>query len=121
MKHLLRSLCCLGLLVGVAGMAQAAEMTVKGILIDKKCSANALSQGQSFAKSHTKECALMPPCVASGYGVFTAQNKYIVFDAAGNKKALAAIKATKMKDNLEVTVTGDVQGDKIMVKSLKLM
>ena len=33
---------------------------------------------------------MMPDCEKSGYGVFTADNKYLVFDAAGNEQAAAA-------------------------------
>jgi hypothetical protein len=62
----------------------------------------------------------MPPCQQSGYGVFTEDNKFLVFDTAGNTKALAALKKSK-KDDLKVTVTGDVQGDTIKVASLKLI
>jgi hypothetical protein len=52
--------------------------------------------------------------------VFTADNKFILLDAAGNAKAVAALKATKKIDHLNVTVDGDVQGDTIKVASLKL-
>ncbi len=57
----------------------------------------------------------------SGYGVFTADGKYLKLDAAGDEKALAAIKASKKKDNFKVRVTGDVSGDSIKVTDLKLM
>jgi hypothetical protein len=60
-------------------------------------------------------------CQQSGYGVFTADNKYLTFDDSGNTKAIAALKKSKKKDDLKVTVTGDVQGDTIKVSSLKLM
>jgi hypothetical protein len=63
----------------------------------------------------------MPPCQQSGYGVYTADNKYLTFDDAGNTKAIAALKKSKKKDDLKVTVTGDVQGDTIKVANLKLM
>jgi len=56
----------------------------------------------------------------SGYGVFTADNKYLVFDAAGNEQAAAALKSSKKKDNLKVKVSGEVDGETIKVASLKL-
>jgi hypothetical protein len=99
-------------------MASAAEVT--GILMDKMCSSSAVKQGQTFAASHDTKCALQPPCQKSGYGVFTADNKFIKLDAAGNAQALAALKATKKADHLNVTVDGDMQGDTIKVSSLKL-
>lgn len=116
MKSLLTSLICLGLM---AGMASAAD--IHGVLMDKMCSAKAVKGGQSAAAAHDRECALMPPCQQSGYGVFTEDNRFLVFDGAGNTKALAALKKSKKKDDLKVTVTGDVQGETIKVASLKLL
>ena len=115
MKRILRSA---GLIALVAGLASAAD--VSGILMDKMCSAKAVQGGQKAATDHTRQCALMPPCQQSGYGVFTSDNRYLTFDEGGNAKALAALKGSSKKDNLQVTVTGDVQGDTIKVATLKL-
>ena len=103
--------------VSLAGVASAAE--VQGILIDKMCSSKALKDA-SFAAKHDTQCALAPPCMKSGYGVFTADGKYITFDDAGNAKAMAALKATKKTDDLKVMVMGDVTGSTMKVASLKL-
>lgn len=113
---------------GAASFAQAE--TVKGILIDRACSSKAdvrivegprLAGGMIVAEAHTRECALMPACQKSGYGVFTYDtNKFLAFDPAGNQKALAALRASKKLDNLVVEVTGDVQGSSIKVAALKL-
>ena len=62
----------------------------------------------------------MPPCQQSGYGVVTSDNRFLAFDASGTAKVLDALKASSKKDNLKVSVTGDVQGDTIKVASLKL-
>jgi hypothetical protein len=51
---------------------------------------------------------------------FTAENKHLVFDAAGNEQAIAALKASNKKDNLKVKVSVEVAGDMIKVASLKL-
>ena len=118
MKSLYRSLSLAGLLGACSLAASAAQ--VQGVLMDKMCSMKAVKQGQSFAAAHDVKCALEPPCQKSGYGVFTADNKFLSLDAAGNEKAAAALKATKKTDNLKVTVDGDVQGDTIKVASLKL-
>ncbi len=115
MKHLLKSLMGVALLAGLASAAQ-----VNGVLMDKMCSMKAAKEGQKAATMHTRECALMPPCQKSGYGVFTAEGKFLTFDDAGNAKALAALQASQKKDDLKVTVTGDVQGDTIKVANLHL-
>ena len=107
------------LLASLASIASAAQ--VQGILMDKMCSASAVKQGQAFATKHDTKCALEADCQKTGYGVFTADNKFLALDAAGNAKAAAALKATKKTDNLKVTVEGEVSGDTIKVASLKLL
>lgn len=122
------SVCAAALLAGFATAASAAE--VQGILIDQMCSSKAevrivsgprLEGGMIVAEAHTRQCALMPQCEKSGYGVFTYDQKFLKFDAAGNRKALAALRASKKEDDLKVEVTGEVQGDMIKVASLKLV
>jgi len=113
--------------------APAASATVKGILIDQQCSAQAetrmvpdpsphLEGGILWAYTHEKSCLLMPACRRSGYGVFTNDtNKFLLFDAAGNRNALALIQASKKENDMRVEVTGEIDGDKIKVTSLKLL
>jgi len=116
------------LLGGFASVASAAQ--VQGILIDEMCSSKAevrivsgprLEGGMIVAEAHTRECALMPACEKSGYGIFTNDNKFLKFDPAGSRKALAALRASKKEDDLKVEVTGEIQGDTIKVASLKLI
>jgi len=122
-----RSLQLTGLVAGLAGVASATE--VKGVLMDKACSGKAevrvlstgIEGGMIVAEAHTRECALMPACQKSGYGVFTYDQKFLAFDPAGSRKALEAIKASKKLDDLEVEVTGEIKGDTIKVESLKLL
>jgi hypothetical protein len=114
-----RNLAGLGLLLGFSLVASAAD--VDGILIDKTCSAKALTGGQTAAAAHDRDCLLQQSCLKTGYGVYTADGKYLKLDAAGDAKALAAIKASKKMDNFKVRVTGDVAGDSIKVTNLKLL
>ena len=116
------------LLTSFGAVASAAQ--VQGILIDEMCSSKAevrivsgprLEGGMIVAEAHTRECALMPACQKSGYGVFTYDNKFLKFDEAGSRKALAALRASKKEDDLKVEVTGEIQGDSIKVASLKLI
>jgi len=125
---ILRFACFLTLLASVAGIASAAQL--KGILIDQMCSSKAevrlvpgprIEGGMIVAEAHTRECALMPACQKSGYGVFTQDNKFLKFDEAGSRKALEALKLSKKVDDLTVEVTGEIQGDTIKVESLKLL
>ena len=98
----------------------AEKATVKGFLVDKMCASQHAAEGEKFGKMHKRECALMPDCVKSGYGVLTADGKYLKFDADGDKKAEAALKASKKRDDLRVSVTGEQEGETIKVATLKL-
>jgi hypothetical protein len=98
--------------------ASAAE--VKGILMDKMCSMKAATGGQTAAKNHERSCALMPPCEKSGYGVFTADNRFLTLDPKGNVMAAKALRESTKKDDLTVTVVGAIKGQTIDVASLKL-
>src|ERR1700758_516821 len=111
------SVCFPALFGAFAAVASAAQ--VQGILIDEMCSSKAevrivsgprLEGGMIVAEAHTRQCALMPECQKSGYGVFTNDNKYLKCDEAGSRKALAALRASKKEDDLKVEVTGEIQG-----------
>ena len=119
---------CAALFAGFAAVAPAAQ--VQGILIDQMCSSKAevhivagprLEGGMIVAEAHTRQCALMPACEKSGYGVFTYDNKFLKFDEAGSRKALAMLRASKKEDDLKVEVSGEIQGDTIKVASLKFV
>ena len=91
---------------------------VEGILIDQMCSGPLLKKGYDAAERHTKMCAMMPN--SPGFGIVTPDGKYLKFDAEGNKKAAAALKASDKKDNLTVSLEGKVDGGNIKVEKLDL-
>jgi hypothetical protein len=122
------SLCVPAVLASFAAVASAAQ--IQGILIDQMCSSKAevhivagprLEGGMIVAEAHTRQCALMPECQKSGYGVFTYDNKFLKFDEAGSRKALALLRASKKEDDLKVEVSGEIQGDTIKVANLKFI
>ncbi len=120
MKTLVRLLVVAGLAAALACLAYAAE--VQGILLDRECSAKIVqAKDQKGAQAHTRECALMDDCVKAGYGVFTADGKFVLLDQAGNEKAAAALKASKKKDNIRVQVSGDQAGDTMKVTAIKIL
>lgn len=121
---------CMSVLALLACAAAAPAAQVQGMLIDQMCSSKAevrivsgprLEGGMIVAEAHTRECALMPACQKSGYGVFTYDNKFLKFDEAGSRKALALLRASKKEDYLKVEVTGEIQGDSIKVASIKFI
>jgi hypothetical protein len=109
---MLASLLAVGLM---ATPALAATQTFNDVsVVDVACSKKAAAD----ADSHTRECALT--CQKSGFGIVTADKKFLKFDADGNAKMLAELKATDKTDHLRVNVSGDVQGDTIKVSSVKM-
>jgi hypothetical protein len=107
------SLLMAGLLVTPA---LAATQTFNDVpVVDVACSKKVAADPDS----HTRDCALM--CEKSGYGIVTPDKKFLKFDADGNAKVLAALKASDKKDHLRVNVSGDVQGDTMKVTSVKLL
>ncbi len=84
-------------------------------LIDQGCSVKA----KENPDAHTRDCALQ--CSKSGYGIYTAEGKYLKLDVAGSEKALTALKASVKKDHLRADVTGEVKGDVLTVATLDLL
>lgn len=94
-------------LLGVAAFAE----TWSGTIVDTMC------KGKDVA-SHTRQCALN--CSKGGYGLVTADGKFVKFDEAGNAKALAALKGSKRDKDLRAKVSGSLEDDVIKVDSINL-
>ena len=110
---MLTPLLALGLM---AAPSLAATQTFNDVsVVDVACSKKVAAD----ADSHTRDCALM--CEKSGFGIVTADKKFLKFDPDGNAKVLAELKASDKKDHIRANVSGDVQGDTIKVTSVKLM
>jgi len=114
-----RILIAVSMLFMASSMPLAAEK-VEGYLVDKMCSAKVLKGGEDAAKGHTKDCALMPNCKSSGFGVVTTDGKFIKFDADGDKMAVKMLGFESSKDNIQATVNGKIEGDTIAVIALQL-
>lgn len=109
----LASILALGLL---AAPALAATKTYTDVsVVDVSCSHKAAANPDA----HTRACALT--CQKSGFGILTADKKFLKFDADGNAKIAQQLKDSKATDHLRVNVSGDVQGDTLKVASIKLL
>src|SRR5437588_610995 len=100
-----RALCLFGLLAPLA----AAE-TLSGTVVDIKCRTNDLA-------SHTRECALI--CSRNGYGLVTADGKFLKFDEAGNARTLTALKKLTREKDLKAKITGTVEREVVKVETLE--
>lgn len=110
-KYLFLAL-ALGLLLAPA--VALADTWTNVSLVDVNCSAKVAANPDA----HTRSCAL--ECAKSGYGVFTAEGKYLKLDAEGSKKALALLKASSQKDHLRVNLTGSLAGETIAVQTIEM-
>ncbi len=104
-----------GLTTLAAALAvSAAAGEWQGHLMDAMCAAKMKDK----AATHKAKCALS--CAKTGFGVVTADGKFVKFDEMGNAKAQEALKATAKDQDLKVKVTGTVDGDSIKVESLSI-
>jgi hypothetical protein len=93
----------------LAAAASAADFT--GTVVDVMC------RGKDLA-SHTRECAVT--CSKSGYGLVTADGKFLKFDEAGNARTLAVLKKSAKEKDLKAKVSGSVDGDVLKVQAIEL-
>jgi len=104
----------LAVCVAAFGATLSAETWKNVSLVDTQC----IDKVKADPDKHTKKCALA--CEDGGYGILTAEGKFLKFDAAGNEKAAKALEATSKTDHLRATVEGSVSGDEIKVASVKI-
>ena len=109
-----RKMAVLAFAAGAFAALLSAETWKDAPMVDGQCA----DKVKANPDKHTVKCSLS--CEDGGYGILTADGKYLKFDAAGNAKALAALKSTKKTDHLRATVEGTLSGDEIKVTSLQL-
>jgi hypothetical protein len=97
------------LLLALGGLAAAESFS--GTVVDVMC------RGKDLA-GHTRECAVT--CSRSGYGLVTADGKFLKFDESGNARTLAALKKSTKDKDLKAKVTGTVSGDVLKVEAVEL-
>ena len=100
--------------VAVPALAAEAMSYTNVAMVDVNCS----TKVKDAPDAHKRDCALK--CASSGYGIWT-EGKWVKFDAAGNEKAVAALKASSKADTLRVNVSGQLEGDQLKVESLALV
>ncbi|MBI4535267.1 MAG: hypothetical protein HY708_03245 [Ignavibacteriae bacterium] len=101
--------------------AAAKTVSMKGYVVDAMCAKGIAKKNNVMerAAKHTKECALEEACAASGYGLFYDNGTWVKFDEAGDKEAMALVQNTKMEKEIMVDVTGKMEGDILVLASIK--
>ena len=100
--------------------APAEQVTLEGYLVDRECSSGIIEQGAEAAAEHDRSCALMEICRQSGFGILTASGDFVIFDDAGNDKAVSALESASKDKDYKIRVSGAREGDEIQVASLTI-
>jgi hypothetical protein len=112
MNAALKSLCCFGLLVGLAAYAKAADQTWTGKISDDMCGAShtKMAAEHKDSKMSDRECTLA--CVKGG-------GKY-VFVSGGKVYKIENQDLAQLQEHAGHTVrlTGDMKGDTITVSKI---
>lgn len=118
MKKLLFSLLILTFIAPLCFALQpATNLTIKGDIIDNQCASSQKPEKlAAFVKTHTKQCALMPQCAASGYSIFS-DGKLMKFDKTSNAKIEEFLKKSDSK--LQVVVVANKVGDELTLISIE--
>jgi hypothetical protein len=96
--------------------AKSETTTITGTIIDNMCAGLNKTDLANFIKTHTKECALKPPCAASGYSLYH-YGALIPFDDESNKKIEQFL--NKKDATLKVSVVIRKAADKYSLLSIK--
>ena len=112
MKQVLRSFCCLGLLMGLASFASAADQTWTGQISDSMCGTSHAKMTSAHAGMTDRDCALA--CVKGG-GKYVFVNDGKVYKIANQDLALLQVHAGHT-----VQLTGDMKGDTITVSNITM-
>lgn len=97
----------------------AGEVILSGYVVDAMCGAAYARKANPFERSraHTRACGLEETCSASGYGIVTPQG-WIKFDPEGDRKARAAMEASRRVSGLYFEAKGTIRRDTLVVTSL---
>jgi hypothetical protein len=117
-KSILTILCAAFVVLSLSLSVFAQEsITLKGTIIDNKCAEANKADLSNFVKMHTKECALMPECAASGYALYTDEKILMKFDQESNAKVAEFLK--KPASTLNAKVVAKQVGNELSLVSIE--
>jgi hypothetical protein len=87
--------------------------TVRGHLMPFKCQ-------HDDKLSHTRECALRPECMATGYGLTLADGTFVQFDLESSQKAVRTLTRSTKPNDLVAEAEGYRTGPLFHVRTLRL-
>jgi len=107
------------LLCTLGATSFAADEVVNGYLLDVACSGRRMQKPGPPA-SHSRGCLQVPECSNSGYGILTAEKRFIRFDEQGNEKVRKLLAETSRQSDFKIAVTGTMDGDRLKVSKIEL-
>jgi hypothetical protein len=113
--------------LGGFSLYAGSSQTFTGYLADNLCIEGGTAADGANMKTnpedHTVMCALMKPCIESGYSVLVKNGSggfdTYMLDKRGNKKAVEFLKDLHREDDIYVHVMGTLKGDTIKVTEIK--
>ena len=99
--------------VSAPAQTAAKTETVRGYLMPFKCQ-------YDDKQTHTRQCALRPECMATGYGLALADGSFLQFDLDGSKTAARVLKASKKESDLIAVAEGTRVGPLLHLRSLRI-
>ncbi|MCX5782746.1 MAG: hypothetical protein NT145_08660 [Elusimicrobia bacterium] len=101
---------------GKSAVSVSANRVLQGDIIDNMCANSNEANLGAFVKTHTKACALMPACKASGYSIYTTDGKLIPISKSSDKMVVNFL---NQKDSvLQITVNGKTEGKNFKISSI---
>ena len=97
-------------LITLSLVLAAQQQTWTGYLSDVACS-------KQIVADHPVSC--MKGCHASGFGIVTKDGTFHKFDANGSKIARQLLEETKKEKEVEIEVSGSLEGQTIQVREIK--
>ena len=106
----------LTLLVLIGGVMRGADL--QGVLADWNCAQDMAQQGRDKVLKENRNCSLQKNYQREAYGLITSDGKYYRLDDNGNKLARELLGNSPSKDNLNVIVSGDIDGQTLKVTNM---
>ena len=102
-------------------MAGDAE-TLEGYVVDLACLRKYPRSGLlERARVHTRECALMPHCVESGYGLVDDQDRVSVLDSEATTRIFDAIRESGQEQGIRLRVTRELEDGEMQTRSVEVI
>jgi hypothetical protein len=127
-KKIIAAAAALLIITAFAAVSSFADTeTFTGFLADNLClESGTAADGANMntnPEDHTVMCALMKPCIQSGYSVLVRNSSggfdAIPLDKKGNRMAVKFIKGMDRNDNIYVQVTGTMKDNMLQVTAIE--